>query len=145
MCQQEENNDIITIDINTQEVIVTRNEFDKKGRNTSANVSKNNIVTGAFNMQSVEDIRIDDQDDPNRTVGNFARIEAENGVERLLIQNLQVEEADREQLSIEVIYRSERNFLFIISSVSFIAEIKRVSYFIVKKTYEEVRELIANA
>ena len=30
MCFEEQNNDIITIDINTQEVIVTRNENAKK-------------------------------------------------------------------------------------------------------------------
>jgi len=56
MCQQEENNDIITIDINTQEVIVTRNEFDKK--DVSRNVSR--VNGGKGSMQSMEDIKIDD-------------------------------------------------------------------------------------
>lgn len=40
MCSEEQNNDIITIDINTQEVIVTRNEEAKKPRNINDNNSK---------------------------------------------------------------------------------------------------------
>lgn len=82
-------------------------------------------------------------------MSNFARIDsgAEDGQEfKLLIQNLQHEEADfREQLNIEVTYHNERNYIFIISSVSFIDEIKRVSYFIVKKTIDQVEQLIQNA
>lgn len=75
---------------------------------------------------------------------NFAKIEVENGQDlKLLIQNLQHEEADlREQLNIEVTYHNERNYIFIISSVSFIDEIKRVSYFIIKKTIDQVEQLI---
>lgn len=82
MCQQEENNDIITIDINTQEVIVTRNEFDKK--DLSRNISKNKM---GGSMLSIDDIKIEDQDENlenlNKTSNNFAKIDsgAEDGQE----------------------------------------------------------------
>ena len=85
----------------------------------------------------------------NKTTSNYAKIDsgAEDGQEfKLLIQNLQHEDADpREQLNIEVTYHNGRNHIFIISSVSFIDEIKRVSYFIIKKTVDQVEQLIENA
>ena len=88
----------------------------------------------------MEGVEIEDQDDINKSANNIAKIDSGNidGEEfQLLIQNLNHEEADqREQLNIEVTYRNERNYIFIVSSVSFIAEIKRVSYFIVKRTIE---------
>ena len=71
-------------------------------------------------------------------------IEADYGVDhKIKIQNLLDEAVDiNEQLNVEITQKNENNYVFILSAVSFINEIKKVSYFIVKKTIDEVEKLI---
>ena len=76
----------------------------------------------------------------NQTGKNFTLIEADYGVDhKIKIQNLFDLEVDQnEQLTVEITQKNENNYIFILSAVSFIEEIKKVSYFIVKKTIDEV-------
>ena len=145
MCSEEQNNDIITIDINTQEVIVTRNENAiKQGK-----IDANSKEASDTDMRQITASRISQDnvivpDAQNQTGKNFMLIEADYGVDhKIKIQNLDDDNVDpNEQLNVEITQKNEYNYIFILSAVSFIEEIKKVSYFIVKKSIEEVEILV---